>query len=344
MPIFLNPSTCRYVRRFQKDDIMTTPNIELTNIEQEIAHKQEIENQTRVLVVDDDRIIRVIIQKRIEGLGYIVETAVNGKDAIEKLTMDDRGFDVIVLDREMPEMNGLEVVARMKADRDLRKIPIIMATGSDSPEDIKKGIDAGVFYYLTKPIDDEVLKSVFVSAIREVETQKILKHELQKHKASFNLIHSSTFYLHTISEAEDLAAFLANCYPDPERVITGLAELITNAVEHGNLEISYEDKSDLIERGIWREEIDRRTALPEHKDKKVEVVFRRNEEGPSVKIEDEGKGFEWRRFLEIDPARATHNHGRGIAQANAVSFDELRYNTAGNQVIAIVRNEEELEW
>ncbi len=323
---------------------MTVPNIDPVDIEQEIAHKHEIENRIRVLVVDDDRIMRLIIQERIEGLGYSVETAVNGKDAMEKLTVDQDEFDVIVLDREMPEMDGLEVVARMKADRNLRKIPIIMATGSDRPEDIKKGIDAGVFYYLTKPIDEEILKSVFVSAVREVETQKILKNELKKHKTSFNLIHSATFYLHTITEAEDLAAFLANCYADPERVITGLAELMTNAIEHGNLHISYEEKSDLIERCIWREEIDRRANLPEHQDKKVKVVFRRNEDGTCVKIEDKGKGFEWRRFLEIDPARATHNHGRGIAQANAISFDELRYNAAGNQVIAIVRNEEELEW
>ena len=323
---------------------MTTPKIDPVDIEQEVAHQEEAKKRTCVLVVDDDRIMRTIIQGQIEELGHEVDTAVNGKEAIKVLNENKSAYDIVVLDREMPEMNGLEVVARMKADADLRKIPIIMATGSDRPEDIKKGIDAGVFYYLTKPIDEEILKSVFISAVREVETQKVLKNELQKHKTSFNLIHSATFYLRTITEAEDLSAFLANCYPDPERVITGLAELIINAVEHGNFGISYEEKSDLIERGIWREEIDRRASLPEHCEKKVEVVFRRNEDGLYVKVEDEGKGFEWRRYLEIDPSRAAHNHGRGIAQANAMSFDELRYNTAGNVVTAIVREEEELEW
>lgn len=302
------------------------------------------DKKVRVLVVDDDRIMRTIIQRQIEDLDHDVDTAVNGKEAMEILNRDKAAFDIIVLDREMPEMNGLEVVARMKVDADLRKIPIIMATGSSRPEDIKKGIDAGVFYYLTKPIDEAVLKSVFISAVREVETQKVLKSELKKHKTSFNLIHTAIFELRTITEAEDLSAFIANCFPDPERVITGLAELIVNAVEHGNLEISYEEKSDLIERGVWREEIDKRTDMPENREKKVQVTFRRNEDGLYVKIEDEGQGFDWRRFMEIDPARAAHNHGRGIAQANAVSFDELKYNTAGNVVTAIVREEEELEW
>ena len=323
---------------------MTHPNIDPVNMEQEVAYREQQDERTSVLVVDDDRIMRTVIESRIADLGHRVETAVNGKEAIDVLNKDKSAFDIIVLDREMPEMNGMEVVARMKADPDLRKIPIIMATGSDRPEDIRKGIDAGVFYYLTKPIDEEVLKSVFISAVREVETQRVLKSELKKHKTSFNLIHSATFYVRTITEAEDLSAFLANCYPDPERVIIGLAELIINAVEHGNFAISYEEKSDLLERGIWREEIDRRSQLPEHREKKVEVVFRRNEDGLYVKILDEGPGFEWRRYLEIDPARASHNHGRGIAQANAVSFDELRYNTAGNQVTAIVREEEELKW
>jgi len=323
---------------------MTTPNIDPIDMEQEIASREMQEGKARVLVVDDDRIMRGIIQGRIEDLGYTVETAVNGREAMDKMNTDKGAFDVIVLDREMPEMDGLEVVARMKADPDLRKVPIIMATGSDRPEDIKQGIDAGVFYYLTKPFEEEVLKSVFISAVREARTHKTLKAELKKHKTSFNLIHSAIFELKTITEAEDLSAFIANCFPDPERVIAGLAELIINAVEHGNLGISYEEKSDLVERGIWREETDRRVELPEHKDKKVQVTFRRNEDSLQVKIEDQGKGFDWRRYLEIDPSRATHNHGRGIAQAKAVSFDELKYNSTGNVVKGIIRYEEELEW
>lgn len=297
-----------------------------------------------VLVVDDDRVMRMMMEDRVSELGHKVTTAVNGKQAYDLLLQEKGTIDLVLLDREMPEMNGMEVVARMKADSDLRRIPIIMATGSDRPEDIKEGIDAGVFYYLTKPFDQEVLKSVFLSAVRELETQSILKEELKKHKSSFNLIYSSTFFVHTISEAEDLSAFLANCYPDPERVIAGLAELIINGVEHGNIRLTYDEKTDLIERSMWRHEIDYRCNLPENRKKKVNVQFRRNEDGLYLRVEDDGEGFDWKRYLDIDPARAKDNHGRGIAQARAVSFDELKYNTAGNVVTAIVREKEALQW
>lgn len=323
---------------------MTEAKVE--DVEQDNAEVLDVQimANTHVLVVDDDRIMRMMIEGKVQDLGYKTSVAVNGKEAYDILLKEKGKIDIILLDREMPEMNGMEVVTRMKADPDLRRIPIIMATGSDRPEQIKEGIDAGVFYYLTKPFDQEVLKSVFLSAIRELETQSILKSELKKHKSSFGLIHSAVFNVHTIGEAEDLAAFLANCYPDPERVIAGLAELIINGIEHGNLNITYDEKTDLIERSMWRHEIDYRCKLPENKHKHVQVTFRRNEDGLYVKVEDQGDGFEWKRFLDIDPARAKDNHGRGIAQARAVSFDEVKFNTKGNVVTGIIREEEELEW
>lgn len=104
-----------------------------------------------------------------------------------------------------------------------------------------------------------------------------------------------------------------------------MAELIINGIEHGNLNITYDEKTDLIERNMSRHEIDYRCKLPENKNKNVEITFRRNEDGLYVKIEDQGDGFDWRRFLNIDPARA-NNHGRGIAQTRALSFDALQYN------------------
>lgn len=323
---------------------MPKRNIDPVNMEQEIAHREYSEGLIKVLIVDDERVVRSLMQSLIEDLGHDVDTAANGQEAMDKLSADKSGFDIVILDREMPRMDGLGVVARMKEDRDLRTIPIIMVTGSNRPEEIRQGINAGVFYYLTKPIDAEILKSVFASAQREVETQKILKKDLKKHKTSFNLIHSAIFELKTVSEAEDLSVFIANCFPEPERVITGLAELVINGVEHGNLGISYKEKTDLIKRGLWQAEADRRVILPENKHKKVRVTFCRKEAELYVKIEDEGKGFDWQRYLEVDPARAMDNHGRGIAYARAVSFDEIHYNAAGNIVTAIYRHEEKLEW
>ncbi len=300
--------------------------------------------QPVVLAVDDDRTLRMMLAGMVNALGYCVLEAGNGKEALSLLEDNFREIDAVLLDREMPVMDGMQLTQRMKENMKLRKIPIIMQTGADKPEQVKQGIDAGVFYYLTKPVNQDILKSVLLAAIRESEQQHQLTSELQKHKTSFQLIDTCRFQLRTLAEAEYLAAFLANCFPEPDRTVSGLAELLVNAVEHGNLGIDYSEKTRLIEQGTWRAEVERRQAMAEHRQKRADVIYRKKTEGYFVTIKDEGKGFEWKNYLQVDPSRASHSHGRGIAQANAISFDKITFNDPGNEVTGFVGTDKPLEW
>jgi two-component system, cell cycle response regulator len=297
-----------------------------------------------VLAVDDDRILRMVLVNMLEELGYEVLEAENGRRALDIIKEQKTKIDAVLLDREMPVMDGMELVMRMKEHPELRQMPIIMQTGSDKPEQIKQGIDAGVFYYLTKPVNQDILKSVLSAAIRETEQQRLLSQELKKHKTSFNLIQTCVFRFNTVAEAEHLAPFLANCFPDAERVVSGLVALLVNAVEHGHLEIHYQEKTALVANGLWRDEVNRRAERPENKLKEVVVTYQRTPEGCQVTIRDQGQGFDWKNYMHIDPARASDNHGRGIAHANAMSFSRLLYNDIGNEVTAYMNSEKALEW
>ncbi len=311
---------------------------------QYITRNEDDESLITALIVDDDRMMRLMLEKQVEHMGYRAISAGGGEEALTFLQNKNNSIDIVILDQEMPGMKGLELLRIMKESKNLERIPVIMVTGYDQGEEIRKGIDAGVFYYLTKPLDEAILQSVVVSAAREVQQQNKLKAELQKHKTGFALICSCRFVFKTVTEAEHLSAFLANCYPDPERVLPGLARLMINAVEHGNLAMSYDDKTEFFEKGNWQQEVERRAALPIFQSKVVEVLFEKGKAGYSVSIEDQGKGFDWQQYLEIDPARAMDTHGRGIAQAKATSFDELYYNEIGNKVTAIVHGNQNLEW
>ena len=296
------------------------------------------------LIVEDDQVILLSLKAQIEKLGHTVETATNGEEGLKKMRVD--APDIVLLDKEMPGMNGIEVVHEMKQDNTLKHIPVIMETAADDSDEIKEGIDAGVFYYLVKPIEPKLLISTIESAIKQVNQRKTLASELKQHKRSFAHLKQATFQFQYIEEAESLAYFIANCYPDPERVVSGLAELFINALEHGNLCMGYEAKSDLVKNSNWREEIIRRSFLPENTDKTVDVTLDVTEDKITLVVKDQGEGFNWQKFTTIDPARAMKNHGRGIAQANAISFDELHYNKKGNEVTAIVNltETEEIEW
>lgn len=302
------------------------------------------ERPVNILAVEDDALGMEFLVSQIEELGHTVMRAEDGQNALEVLAGHKAAIDVVLMDREMPVMDGLTAVRRMKSNRNLRNIPVVMVTGADDSEDMKEGLDAGVFYYLTKPVEADMLRSVLAAAVREARQTRVLAEELGKHRASFDLIETCKFKFRTLAEAESLAAFMANCFEDSERVIAGLGELLINAIEHGNLGIGYERKTELIEAGIWRAEVDRLQQAPEHIDKVATATIAHKEQGTYVVVQDQGKGFEWQKYMRIDPVRAGDNHGRGIAQANSISFDKLTYNELGNQVVAFTNHGNRLEW
>ena len=267
---------------------------------------------------------------------YQVNTAVDGKSALQFLYDNPESVDIILLDRMMPEMDGLEVCEVLKSDPELRKIPVIMQTSADKPEEISEGIEAGVFYYLTKPLNAQTLLSVVEAAEQQVRQYRLLRDELLQRRHGFGLVQILKCNLQTLEEAESLSSFLANFFPDPDQVITGISELMINAVEHGNLAISYEEKSKLVSANKWQDEVKTRLADPQFANRVASVVFEKREDAYYLQITDQGDGFDWKQFLEVDPSRATHNHGRGIAMANMLSFDKLLYNEKGNQVTAVV--------
>lgn len=289
-----------------------------------------------VLAVDDNPASLRLIQMMLERENYRVLTAVSGREAMDLLAGEGRNVDIILLDRIMPEMDGIEVCRRLKADEKLRAIPIIMQTAAGRPQEIKEGIEAGVFYYLVKPLVAETLLSIVASALSKFRKYRQDEHENEQRRGSIALVRSMKCVFRTVEEGEKLAVFLAQFFPDPDLVITGISELFLNAVEHGNLAISYDLKSELVRDNRWKQEVEKRLADPQYRDRVVTVVLKRSEDSCFLQIQDEGQGFDWEQYLHVDPGRATHNHGRGIAMANMMSFDELFYNVRGNQVIAVV--------
>ncbi len=288
-----------------------------------------------ILVIEDDRTNRMMLEAKLTSQGYKVLQAEDGASGMEQIKKHHQDIDVILLDRMMPDMDGIEVAKWLQTRQDLNQPPIIMNTASDQPDQIKQGIDIGVFYYITKPVQDEVLRSIVNSAVSEARQKRELKFEMAHHRNSFKLIKNCTFEISNLEEAEDLACFISNSFPDPIKVMPGISALIVNAIEHGKCGISYEEKSDLIEKGIWRDEVNRRCNLKDIKNQTVKAVFTNDNNSYSIKIIDSGAGFVWKKYLSVDPARAMHNHGRGIARANML-FDRIDFNEAGNEVIASV--------
>jgi anti-sigma regulatory factor (Ser/Thr protein kinase) len=130
---------------------------------------------------------------------------------------------------------------------------------------------------------------------------------------------------------------VAQLCPEPQRVVTGISELLLNALEHGNLKIGYEEKSRLMRNGEWQQEVERRLDAPDNAEAYIELEFDVNDERVLIRVSDQGEGFDWRPYMELDPKRAFDPHGRGIALARLSSFDTLDYRGCGNEAVATVR-------
>lgn len=297
----------------------------------------EHDRKKRILVVDDVEMERELLSERLAPLGYEIDTAVDGEEAWETLEASSESYRIVILDRMMPRLNGMELLDRMREHEATRDIPVIFQTGAGERDDIVEGIDAGCYYYLIKPYDTEILLSIVRAALCDRERREAVQAEVRDGQRAFSTLQSASFEYRTIQEASELSTLLAWVFPDPERQVIGLSELLINAVEHGNLEIGYEDKTALNARGELEQEIERRMKLEKNRNKKVQVHLVRDNGLIRVTIRDDGKGFDSTRFLLIDPIRAFDTHGRGIAMAKLLAFDDLEYRGTGNEVVATVR-------
>jgi two-component system chemotaxis response regulator CheY len=106
--------------------------------------------QKKVLIVDDSSTTRRIISTAIKSLKFYYEEAKDGFEALQKLPLKD--FDLIIVDINMPNINGLELIQYCKNSDLYKNIPIIIISTEDSEEDKKRGLNLGANAYLMKPV------------------------------------------------------------------------------------------------------------------------------------------------------------------------------------------------
>jgi len=113
----------------------------------------------KILIVDDDPMVLHLERTMLEASGFEVHSADCGEGAISWLEKAKRPLDLtcVILDVQMPDMNGFDVLTRIKLQSDTQNIPVIMLTCQDSPEDIFEGYNIGAEYYITKPFTREQL-------------------------------------------------------------------------------------------------------------------------------------------------------------------------------------------
>jgi len=130
----------------------------------------------KVLAVDDESDIRMIIEAVLVSKGYEVNTAVDGEDALVKLNQSK--YDLVILDIMMPKLDGFGVLKEIR-QRGLTSLPVVMLTAKSTDRDVWKGYEEGVTYYITKPFENARLANIIDYLIGDLSPQERARLETQ---------------------------------------------------------------------------------------------------------------------------------------------------------------------
>jgi class 3 adenylate cyclase len=129
----------------------------MNNQEDKHTYQSRGHETGRLLIVDDNKVNRLLLGRGLEQQGHAVDFAENGVQALDKLTRER--FDLVLLDIQMPELDGYQVLERIIQDTDLRDIPVIMTTATEELESVVRCIELGAEDYLTKPVNAVLLRA-----------------------------------------------------------------------------------------------------------------------------------------------------------------------------------------
>jgi len=287
-----------------------------------------------ILVVDDEEMIRLLIQRTLAKFSnYKSVCAGNGKEVVEFY----RQFKPICVFSNiiMPVMDGLTFLEKLKElDPGAN---VVLLSGYGTEEMIIRALRAGALNYLKKPVNIEELILI---------TKKIvtLYHEEQQKKITVVPVKQERkllFIDNNIYEISGVINQLLQCASNickPASLTglkTGLYEMIINAIEHGNLDITFEEKSYALEKDAYNELLAERFHDPLYQNRKVSIDYEMDDEKLRFTIRDEGKGFDWESVTyEDDMETLNRPHGRGILMTRFY-FDEVKFNDSGNEVTLI---------
>jgi CheY-like chemotaxis protein/anti-sigma regulatory factor (Ser/Thr protein kinase) len=282
-----------------------------------------------VLVVDDEEALRSLLLRLLEREGFDPVPACNGEEAISLFR--SRGPAVVVSDIKMPRMDGLTLLTEIrKIDR---TAAVILMTGQGNEEMLLDALRGGATNFFKKPfVVRELIEEIrkVVSFRLEAARSTLFSPHLVEETKHFVLPPGEVFYFPVINQASlQLPAILPE--EDILNLKIGIEEIITNAVEHGNLGISFQEKNSAIHDGRLAELIAERMRDPGRARRRVFIDSHLTPELFQITVRDEGDGFDWRNLPEVAPENLLSFNGRGILLTR-IYFDEVVFNDAGNEV------------
>jgi CheY-like chemotaxis protein len=299
---------------------------------------------TTVLVVDDSAVDRRLAGGILEkASGLKVEYAANGLEALAKI--EQARPDVVLSDLQMPELDGLELVGRIRSRYPL--IPVILMTAHGSEDIAVQALARGAASYVPKAKLAQELPDVVESVLAVSKADRHnerLGECLAKTTHEFVLDNDTALVYPLVDHCQRLVTRMRLC-DDTGRIRIGIAleEALLNALYHGNLELSSEAlrdaRSGLIGNGSVNPIDERRNKSP-YRERRIHFHVSVSPQEAMFVIRDEGPGFNPADVPDpTDPANLERESGRGLLLMRSF-MDNVEYSRTGNEVRLVKRRED----
>ena len=269
--------------------------------------------------------------------GYHIGVSHSGEDAFSTLVDHTSQYHAIILDHRTPDNKEHALLTKISTASSLKTLPIILIVPDTHQNTLRDAIQRGAHYCLSEDASSDHALQIIQAAIR----RNLSYRELQNLSPTtsypmMQYLIFGEFQVKTLGEAQDLARGLSTICPNPNLAVVGISELLINAIEHGNLAITYAEKSQYKRDNTWEAKITERQKEPKHRHKTVDVQFKKTETEFIIQITDQGAGFDSKKVIDLNPERLLDTHGRGIMMARNLVFKDLVYSPKGNQVTVVI--------
>jgi DNA-binding response OmpR family regulator len=283
----------------------------------------------RVLIADDQEALRELLSRLLTREGFEPIEAADGVQAVELFRT--QAPLVVVSDIMMPRMDGLALLTELK--RIDRSAVVILMTGQGNEEILLRALRGGATNFFRKPFNvrelmDEIRR--VVDFRMEAARSTLFSPFLVSEKKTFVIPRADSPYFPIVNQV----TLQLPCILPEEDILNlkiGIEEMIVNAVEHGNLGITFEEKNKAISEGTLANLLAQRGKESDAHGRQVFVTASLTPEAFEVVVRDEGGGFDWRRLPIVAPENLMSFNGRGIFLTK-IYFDEVRYNEKGTEV------------
>lgn len=289
-----------------------------------------------ILVVDDSAVERRVIGGLLASHpDWQVEFAATGAEALQACEASEP--DLVISDFNMPSMDGLQLLARLK--QSYPRVPVVIATAAGSEELAVTALEQGAASYVPKALLARDLGRVIdtvLTASQDRRHEDSVMQALIQQELRFSFPSDRRLVRTAVSTLQDFAMRF-KIFTERERTRVGVAleECLLNAIIHGNLEVSSKLRD--CDDGSFDKLIALRFGKSPYKNRRVEVVAKFSTEVAEFTIADEGPGFDVNSLPDpTDPENIARAHGRGVLLMRTF-MDEVNFNEKGNQVTLIKR-------